>query len=121
MKKKRRTVYFYFGFLGFFGLLGFTQAPIFLLNFALFACFANFWWNKLGDEEDERLIKNRLKAANLSFKICFSFLFLLSLGVGQLNLSSTYLYRLELLFIALSFAIAVNLWAYLTYYFDLKG
>ena len=94
--------------------------PIFFLNFAFFGCFAYFWWFKLGLTEDERLIADRYKAGSISFRICFSIAFLLSLFIGQFSLDFELLYKIQLIILSLTFAISVNLWAYLTYKFDLE-
>ncbi|MBN8049172.1 DUF3796 domain-containing protein [Paraclostridium bifermentans] len=120
MKKTIHKHSYFLGFLGFLGFSGVNNDPIFFLNFAFFGCFAYFWWFKLGLTEDERLIADRYKSGSISFRICFSIAFLLSLFIGQFSLDFELLYKIQLIILSLTFAISVNLWAYLTYKFDLE-
>lgn len=107
---------FLLGFLGFAGIYG---EPSSLLWFGFLGGFSYFWWFKLGQIDDERLIANRYKAGSISFRICFAIAFVLSVIFGLLNIDFELLYRIQLLILALTFAISANLWAFLTYKFDL--
>lgn len=117
--------FFLLGFLGFTGFRGFSGIqgdPSDLCWFASFGCFSNFWWSKLGQMEDERLTANRHKAGSISFRICFVIAFALTtLTFLQSNLTFEILCRSLLAIVSLTFALSANLWAFLTYRFDMKS
>ncbi|WP_042274392.1 DUF3796 domain-containing protein [[Clostridium] dakarense] len=104
-----------FGFLGFKELNG---DPLGLLYFAFFGQLSHIWWNKLGDYEDERLIYNKHRAASISFKIGFVLAVVSSVLINIYIVDVLTLYRMQVLILALTFALSVNLWAFLTYKFD---
>ena len=109
-------------FFALFGFLGFKELngdPLGLLYFAFFGQLANYWWYKLGDCEDERLIHNKHKAASIVFPACFAIAIVSSVLTQLYTVDALTLYRLQILIIALTFAISMNLWAFLTYKFDL--
>lgn len=108
------------GSLGFLGFLGLNGEPLMFLFFSFFGGFQYYWWNKLGTMEDERLIKNRNIAGMIAFKIAFCFSFLSSLLLGYIFHDFRLLYQLELIIIAIAFALGTNLWAYLTYKYDME-
>lgn len=109
------------GFFGFFGLAGINGEPQALLCLALLGGFNSYWWHKLGDEEDERLVSDRTKAASNAFRISLVFGFGLSLIISFLPLTAEVLYKSQLAIFALTFALGTNLWAYLTYRYDREG
>ena len=104
-----------FGFLGFKELNG---DPLGLLAFGFFGNFAYIWWNKLGDYEDERLISNNRRAGFIAFYTGFVLATLSSVLIRLFTVDLLTLYRMQVLIIALTFAISMNLWAFLTYKFD---
>ncbi|MFJ7666822.1 DUF3796 domain-containing protein [Lysinibacillus sp. NPDC097195] len=106
------------GLLGFFGFSGTNGSPAMYLFFAFFGGFQYYWWHKLGAGEDERLIENRNIAGTMAFSIAFCFGFLSSLVLSFLSIDYAFLYRAELIILALTFALGTNLWAYLTYKYD---
>ncbi|GAA3645049.1 DUF3796 domain-containing protein [Asaccharospora irregularis] len=106
----------------FFGLLGFKELqgdPLGLLYFGFFGNLASYWWRKLGDVEDERLIYNKNRAGVISFYIGFVIAVVSSVLIRLYTVDLLTLYRMQVLIIALTFAISMNLWAFLTYKFDL--
>lgn len=112
------VLFSFFGFKGFSGIKGDATD---LFWFACFGNFSYFWWSKLGKLEDERLMSNKHKAGSISFRVCITIAFALSiLSLLQPNLNFEVLYRTQLLIVVLSFALAANLWAFLTYRFDMK-
>ena len=77
------------------------------------------WWNKLGDYEDERLIYNKQRAGSIALYTGFVLVVVASVLIRLYTVDILILYRLQVLIIALSFAISMNLWAFLTYKFDM--
>ncbi|CEN82987.1 Uncharacterised protein [[Clostridium] sordellii] len=72
--------------------------------------------------EDERLKFNKYRAESIAFRICLLIAFTLSiLSFLQPNLTFELLCRTQLLILTLTFAVSVNLWAFLTYRFDMKS
>ena len=104
-----------FGLQGFNGLHG---DPSDFLYFAFFANLGNIWWYKLGDCEDERFTCNKHKAGYISLRICLPFAVILSILINLSTVDLITLYRFQILILSLTFAIAMNLWAFLTYKFD---
>lgn len=109
---------FLLGFLGFQGFKELSGDPLGLLAFGWFAFFSNYWWCKLGNCEDERLVYNRHRAGCISFRIGITLAIVASILIRLYTVDLLTLYRLQILIISLSFAIAANLWAFLTYKFD---
>lgn len=108
-------------FLGFLGFQGFKELngdPLGSLSFGWFAFFSNYWWCKLGSCEDERLIYNKNRAGSIAFYIGFILAIVASCLIRLFIVDLQTLYRMQVLIIALTFAISVNLWAFLTYKFD---
>ncbi|MDU1453663.1 DUF3796 domain-containing protein [Paraclostridium sordellii] len=80
------------------------------------------WWAKLDNFKDERLKFNKYRAGSIAFRLCLLIAFALSiLSFLQPNLTFELLCRIQLLILALTFAVSVNLWAFLTYRFDMKS
>ncbi len=104
-----------FGFLGFKELNG---DPLGLLSFVFFSNLSFYWWNKLGEYEDERLIYNKHRAGSIALYTGFALAIISSVLIRIYIVDVLTLYRIQVLIIALSFAIAMNLWAFLTYRFD---
>lgn len=109
---------FFLGFLGFQGFKELSGDPLGLLAFGWFACFSNYWWCKLGNCEDERLIYNKHRAGYIAFYTGFVIATVASVLIRLYTVDLLTLYRLQILIISFSFAIAANLWAFLTYKFD---
>ena len=118
MSKKITPFSWMLGFIGFSGFAGLYGYPQYFLLFALFSGFQNFWWFKLGSQDDERRRENRLKAGLDAFKIAMVLLFVSTIILSLLNLNYFLLYKLQLFIIGITFAIGTNLWAYLTYKYD---
>lgn len=111
-----------FGFFGFRGFAGIDGDPSDLLWFASLGSFSYIWWAKLDQFEDERLIFNKYRAGSIAFRVCILITFTLTvLSFLQPNLTFELLCRSLLLIVALTFAASVNLWAFLTYRFDMKS
>lgn len=109
-------------FFALFGLLGFKELngdPLGLLYFGFFGQLSCIWWNKLGSCEDERLIYNKHRAGSIAFYIGFVIAVVSSVLIRLFTVDLLTLYRMQVLIIALTFAISMNLWAFLTYKFDL--
>jgi hypothetical protein len=126
MKKRSSSKYFLlvalFGFFGFRGFAGIKGEPSDLLWFASWGWVSYFWWAKLDQFEDERLMLNKYKAGSIAFRVCFPIAFVLTLlSFLQPNLTFEILSRSLLLIVALTFAVSTNLWAFLTYRFDMKS
>ena len=103
------------------GLLGFKELngdPLHMLYFGFFANLSVIWWNKLGDYEDERLIYNKRRAGTIAFYIGFIIAVISTVLIRLFTVDLLILYRLQILIIALTFAISMNSWAFLTYKFD---
>ena len=108
---------FFLGFLGFQGFKELSGDPLGLLAFGWFAYFSNYWWCKLGSE-GERLIYNKNRAGSISLYIGFVLAVVSSVLIRLYTVDLLTLYRMQVLIIALAFAISMNLWAFLTYKFD---
>lgn len=119
MKRTLTNKSWLIGFLGFLGFYGIEGTPAMYLFFAFFGGFQYYWWSKLGTLEDERLIKNRNLAGSTAFRFAFCFGFLSSLLLSFISQDYELLYRLELIILALTFALGTNLWAFLTYKYDM--
>lgn len=119
MKKTLTNKSWLIGLLGFLGFTGIQGFPAMYLFFAFFGGFQYYWWYKLGKNEDERLIENRNIAGTNAFRIAFCFGFLSSLILSFLPYNYSFLYQAELIILALTFALGTNLWAYLTYKYDM--
>ena len=104
-----------FGFLGFKELNG---DPLGLLYFGWFAYFSYIWWNKLGSCEDERLIYNKNRAGSIALYTGFVLAVVASVLIRLYTVDILTLYRLQVLILSVTFAISINLWAFLTYRFD---
>jgi len=108
-------------FFALFGFLGFKELngdPLGLLNFGFFGNLSFYWWNKLGNCEDERLIYNKHRAGSIAFYTGFVLAVVSSVLISLFTVDLMTLYRMQVLIIALTFAISMNLWAFLTYKFD---
>ncbi|MCC3865243.1 hypothetical protein K0040_13295 [Terrisporobacter petrolearius] len=81
--------------------------------FGFFDSFANCWRYRLGDYEDERLIYNKRRAGMIALYIGFVLAIVSSVLIRLFTVDSLTLYRLQVLIIALTFAISMNLWAFL--------
>lgn len=109
-------------FFALFGFLGFKELngdPLGLLYFGFFGNLSIYWWNKLGNCEDERLIYNKHRAGYISFRIGLILSVVSSILIRLYTVDLLTLYRMQVLIIALTFVISMNLWAFLTYKFDL--
>lgn len=103
---------------GFVGLKDLNGDPLALLSFGWFAFFSYIWWNKLGNYEDERLLYNKNKAGSIAMYTGFVLAIASSVLIRLYTVDLLMLYRLQVLIVALTFAISMNLWAFLTYKFD---
>lgn len=113
--KKYLWLFALFGFLGFKELNG---NPIGLIYFAFFGQLSHIWWNKLGDYEDERLTSNKHRAGFIAFSTGFFIIIVASVLINLYSVDIVTLYRMQVLILALTYAISINLWAFLTYRFD---
>lgn len=104
-----------FGFLGFKELNG---DPLGLLYFGFFGSLSSIWWNKLGSCEDERLIYNKQRAGSIALYTGFVLAVVASILIRLYTVDILTLYRLQVLILAVTFAISMNLWGFLTYRFD---
>ncbi|MGL5715919.1 MAG: DUF3796 domain-containing protein [Paraclostridium sp.] len=109
---------FLFAFFGFLGIKNLNGDPLSLIWFAFFAQFSHFWWSKLGDYEDERLIANKHKAGTIALYAGLVIVFLSTIAIRIYTVDLLSIYKLQILTIALTFAFSMNLWAFLTYKFD---
>ncbi|MGL5753894.1 MAG: hypothetical protein ACRCYC_01075 [Paraclostridium sp.] len=91
----------------------------FSLLFAFFAEFSHIWWSKLGYYEDERLIANKHRAGTIALYTGLVIVFVSTFAIRLYTVDLFIIYKLQILTIALSFAFAMNLWAFLTYKFDM--
>lgn len=119
MKKGVSKYLFFLGFLAFLGFRGLNNEPLYFLYFAFGGYFSHFWWSKLDQFDDERLKANKYKAASISFRICFVIAFVLIYLANLSSLDLQLIYKVQLIIVSLTFAISTNLWAFLTYKFDL--
>jgi len=119
MKKALTEKSWLIGFIGFLGFLGINGVPTMYIFFAFFGGFQYYWWHKLGTMEDERLIENRNRAGTLAFRITFCFGLLSSILISFVSQDYEFLYKAEIIILALTFALGANLWAYFTYKFDM--
>lgn len=111
----------YLIFFALFGFLGFKELdgdPLGLLSFGFFAQLSHIWWSKLGSCEDERLIYNKNKAGSIAMYIGFVLAIVASYLIRLYTVDLLTLYRMQVLILAVTFAISMNLWAFLTYKFD---
>ena len=104
-----------FAFAGFKYLDG---DPLGLLYFGFLGQLSHIWWSKLGEYEDERLISNKHRAGSIALYTGFLIAVVASYLARLYTVDILMLYRLQVLILALTFAIAINLWAFLTYKFD---
>ncbi|MEG0844565.1 MAG: DUF3796 domain-containing protein [Romboutsia sp.] len=116
--KRSNKFAFLFGFFGLLGIKHLDGDPLSLIWFAFFAQFSHIWWSKLGDYEDERLITNKRRAGNIALYTGLLVVFLSTFAIRLYTVDLLVIYKLQILAIALSFAFAMNLWAFLTYKFD---
>lgn len=93
--------------------------PLGLLYFGFLGQLSHIWWNKLGSCEDERLISNKHRAGNIVLYSGFILVVISSVFIRLYTVDVLTLYRLQVLIVALAFAISMNLWAFLTYKFDM--
>lgn len=125
MNKQRRShARPWTGIFGLFGFFGFTyfishQIP-FLTFFGFFSFFSYYWWGKMaGEMEDERLRENKQKASSFALSLSIAILFAGTVLIGNFFTDQIErAYALTVLLIALTFAVAINLSAYLTYRYD---
>ncbi len=82
--------------------------------------FSYFWWAKLGQNIDEKLKHNKFKACVVSFRLCFVISFILSLLIKLSPLDTSTSFKIQLVLLSSTFAIGTNLWAFLTYKYNLK-
>ena len=108
-----------FALFGFLGFKEFNGDPLGLLYFGFFGNLASYWWYKLGDVEDERLIYNKHKAGMIALYTGFVLAIVLSVLVRLFTVDLLTLYRMQIFIISLTFAVSMNLWAFLTYKLDL--
>ncbi|MBS5787169.1 MAG: DUF3796 domain-containing protein [Clostridioides difficile] len=118
MKKSVNKYSFFLGFLGFQGFKELNGDPLGLLAFCWFSFFSIYWWNKLGNCEDERLIYNKHRAGSIALYTGFVLAVAASYLIRLYTVDILTLYRMQVLILALAFAISMNLWAFLTYKFD---
>ncbi|MDW5522656.1 DUF3796 domain-containing protein [Carnobacterium maltaromaticum] len=120
MKKKVTSKSWIIGFLGCIGFLGINGEPIMFLWFSFFGGFQYFWYFKLGVEIDERLIENKNRASVKSLQYSLVFGLLANVALGFMSSNFEFLYKVTLIIFSLTFALGMNLWAYLTYKYDLE-
>lgn len=119
------------GFMGFLGLLGFifpVEGNFFLLFFSFFGFFGFYWESKINvDVVDERLLENKYKAASKAFNTAFVIIWIVAILMNSYTInffpilnSPQAKYNCLLMTIGFSFAIAINLNAYLVYYYETK-
>ncbi len=116
--KKSNKYSILFAFFGLLGLKHLNSDPLGLLWFAFLGQLSYIWWNKLGDYEDERLIANKHRAGTIAFYVGFVLAVVASYLIRLYTVDILILYKLQILILALTFAISMNLWAFLTYKFD---
>lgn len=112
------------GVMGFLGFLGFsyfhTGQPYTLVFLAFFGFFSYFWWGKMhGQVPDERLIENFSRAAQNAYGGAFAAVFAGTILLGNFfdyDMSKAYAATVAL--VALGFAVALNLAAFLTWCYD---
>ncbi|MGL5717230.1 MAG: hypothetical protein ACRCXT_21605 [Paraclostridium sp.] len=105
-----------------FALAGFKDLdgdPLGLLYFGFLSQLSHIWWSKLGYHEDERLIFNKHRAGTIALYTGFVLAVVSSVLIRLYTVDVFMLYKCQVLIIALTFAIAMNLWAFLTYKFDM--
>lgn len=105
------------GLLGFLGFLGLHE-PIYYLFFIFFGGFRYYWWEKIGTASDERLVENKNKAAAIAFKVTFIAGLIITLITNLVINDVHLLYQIGLIVFSMSFAVGINLWAYLTYQYE---
>ncbi|MFQ9310343.1 MAG: DUF3796 domain-containing protein [Paraclostridium sordellii] len=119
MIKSANKYTFFLGFLGFQGFKELSGDPLGLIAFCWFAWFSNYWWCKLG-KEDECLIQNKQRAGTIALYSGFLLAVISSFLIRLFTVDLMTLYRMQILTLAVSFAISVNLWGFLTYKFDTR-
>lgn len=117
--KKSNKFSILFAFFGFLGIKHINGDPLSLIWFVFFAEFSHIWWSRLGDYEDERLIANRHRAGSIALSVGLVIIFLSTFAIRLYTVDLLVIYRLQILAIALTFAFSMNLWAFLTYKFDM--
>lgn len=115
MSKKYSILFVVFAL---FGIKHLNSDPLGLLWFGFLGHFSYIWWNKLGDLEDERLIANKHRAGTIAFYTGVILAFIASYAIRFYTVDILSLYKLQILILALTFALSMNLWAFLTYKFD---
>lgn len=100
------------------GLKDLNSNPLGLLWFGFLGQLSYIWWNKLGEYEDERLIANKHRAGTIAFYTGFVLAVVASYAIRLYTVDILLLYKLQILILSLTFAISMNLWAFLTYKFD---
>lgn len=118
-KMKIRPWYGLFGLLGFLGCLYFVFQEAFLLCFfSFFGFFAFYWEGKMqGEQADERLIANQLKAKNRAAVLSWGPLWVFFLFAWP-RLPQEIGYPALGIAVALCFGLQMVLNSYLTYRFD---
>ena len=114
MIKERKYTLCFLGFLSFLGFSGLNGNPYNLLWFSFAGYFSYFWWAKLGQIDNESLKKNKSRACVISYRICFVIAFVLSILVKLSTISVESSFKIQIILISVTFAIATNLWAFLT-------
>lgn len=120
MNKYGKGSLFFLGFLSFLSLSDPSNNPFSLCWIAFAGYFSYFWWAKLGQNVDEKLKHNKFKACVVSFRLCFIISFILSLLIKLSPLDTSTSFRIQLVLLSSTFAIGTNLWAFLTYKYNLK-
>ncbi|CEP43250.1 Protein of uncharacterised function (DUF3796) [[Clostridium] sordellii] len=110
---------FFLGFLGFQGFKELSGDPLGLIAFGWFAWFSGYWWCKLG-KEDECLLQNKQRAGTIALYSGFILAVVSSFLIRLFTVDLMTLYRMQILILAVSFAISINLWGFLTYKFDTR-
>ncbi len=119
------------GFMGFLGLLGFifpVEGSFILIFFSFFGFFALYWESKVDDEiVDERLLENKYKAGSKAFNTAFVIIWIVAILMNSYTINFFPIlnnpqakYNCLLMTIGFSFAIGLNLNAYLLYYYETK-
>ena len=114
------------GLLGFLGFLGFWSYPARgdvtpFVFFLFFGFFGFFYEGKMsGTFMDERFRENAARAQLISYKICFSIMFIALLVLSQGRLFGSLEYTLIAVMIVLSIALALGIFLpeYLLYRYD---
>lgn len=110
---------FLLGFLAFMGFKGVNDDPLYFIYFAFGGYFSQYWWYKLSHLKKQAPKSHRYRAGSISFGICFTLAFALIVLLKQFSFDMQSSFKLLLLVLSFAFAISMNLWAFLTYRFDL--